>query len=111
MQDTLRHEIELMQDRICYALKDPTRIMILYLLHDHPHYVHELVDELGLPQSTISRHLQVLRHRSLVSTTRQGQAIRYALADKRIITSLDLMRDMLRGMLREQSERLAVEVS
>lgn len=91
----LEQEINLLHERICSALGDSTRILILYLLSQKDLYVNELADEINIPQSTVSRHLKILRERNLVLTNRKGTAILYSLADQRIIRSLDLMREIL----------------
>ena len=78
--------------------------MILYYLAEEPRYVNELVNAMNIPQSTISRHLGVLRERSLVKTERDGSAIRYALADHRIIEALDIMRAILATQLANSVE-------
>jgi ArsR family transcriptional regulator len=88
----LELEVNLLHERVCSALSDTTRIMILYLLNEGDHYVNEIAEELEAPQSTVSRHLKILRDRGLVTTERQGTAVLYSLADERIIQSLDLMR-------------------
>jgi len=100
----LGKEIEMLHNRICQALADPTRILILYHLADKPQYVNELVDAMQIPQSTISRHLGVLRDKSLVITEREGAAIKYDLADRRIIEALDLMRAILAKQLTNSIE-------
>lgn len=100
----LEIEIQMLHKRICYALADPTRILLLYHLAEGPRYVNELVDALKIPQSTISRHLGVLRERNLVNTERDGSAIRYTLEDKRIIESLDIMRAILATQLANSIE-------
>ena len=92
---TLEKEVTLLHERICSAMSDTTRIMILYLLSEKNMYVNEIADTLEQPQSTISRHLKVLRERGLVATERQGTAILYSLPDNRIIEALDLMRYIL----------------
>ncbi len=92
---SLEQEITLLHDRVCSALGDATRITILYLLAQQDMYVNEIAEALGQPQSTISRHLKVLRERSLVLTNRQGTAVQYSLGDQRIIAALDLMRAIL----------------
>ncbi len=92
---TLEKEVTLLHERICSAMSDTTRIMILYLLSEKSMYVNEIADVLEQPQSTISRHLKVLRERGLVVTERQGTAILYSLPDNRIIEALDLMRFIL----------------
>lgn len=100
----LGKEIEMLHNRICHALADPTRILILYHLAEKPQYVNELVDAMKIPQPTISRHLAVLRDRSLVVTERDGSAIKYNLADHRIIEALDIMRAILAKQLANSIE-------
>ena len=39
--------------------------------------VGELQDEFGIASSTLSHHLEKLRHESLVTVTREGTALRY----------------------------------
>ena len=95
LNQSLEQEIGLLHERICSALGDATRILILYLLARQDMYVNEIAEELSQPQSTVSRHLKVLRERGLVLTARQGTAILYSLADQRIIEALDLMRAIL----------------
>ncbi|HSG16279.1 MAG TPA: transcriptional regulator [Anaerolineae bacterium] len=58
-------------------------------------------------QPTVSRHLAVLRQRSLVLANRDGVAVTYSLADPRIIDLLDTMRQVLRDALARQSNWLA----
>jgi ArsR family transcriptional regulator len=99
----LEQEVELLHNRVCYALSDPTRICILYLLAEGGRFVNEIAELLDTPQPTISRHLRVLRERELVHAERQGTAVCYSLADKRIIEALDLMRGIV-------VSRLAAEV-
>ncbi|MDK2980866.1 MAG: ArsR family transcriptional regulator, zinc-responsive transcriptional repressor [Chloroflexota bacterium] len=100
----LEVEIGLLHERICSALGDPTRILILYLLSEKGMFVNEMADALDIPQSSISRHLRILRERSLVETERQGTAVLYTLPDKRIITALDLMREILSSQLRQEAK-------
>lgn len=95
----LEQEIDLLHSRICQALADPKRVLLLYLLTDGAKCVSELVDSLGVPQSTVSRHLGVLRERYLVHAERQGTSVYYTLADRRIIEALDLMREVLATQL------------
>jgi ArsR family transcriptional regulator len=97
-------EVNLLHERICSALGDPTRILILYLLAERGMYVNEISEALKLPQSSASRHLRVLRERNLVATERQGTAILYTLQDRRIIEALNLMRAILSQQLQEAAE-------
>ncbi len=72
----------------------------MYALNEQPRNVTELVNELGANQSTISRHLKVLRDHGLVQTTRHGVCITYALADERLIKALDILRAVLHDRLK-----------
>lgn len=101
-QEELEKEIKLLHERICAALGDPTRILILYLLNDRDLCVNEISAALQLPQSSASRHLRTLRERRLVSTIRQGTLIQYSLKDRRIIQALDLMRSILATQLKAE---------
>jgi DNA-binding transcriptional ArsR family regulator len=100
-------ELKLLHAHVCQALSDPTRLQILYALHEQPRNVTAMAKTLDIPQSTISRHLAVLRQRSLVTSQRDGMAVTYTLADDRVIQVLDLMRDVLRDLLKQQSQAVS----
>ena len=104
MDRTLVEEVNLLHAQMCQGLADPTRILILYSLAENPRYVNELVEMLEVSQPTISRHLKVLRDRGLVTATREGNAVRYALRDRRVIQALDLLRTVMADMLTERAE-------
>jgi DNA-binding transcriptional ArsR family regulator len=61
------------------AFGDPSRLAILRHLELGPHRVVDLVDHLGLAQSTVSTHLACLRDCGLVASTPQGRASVYSL--------------------------------
>ncbi|MHB0867029.1 MAG: ArsR/SmtB family transcription factor [Thermoleophilia bacterium] len=63
------------------ALSDDTRLRILGLLLEGELCVCDLVAILGLPQSTVSRHLSYLKHSGLVDDKRQGVWMHYQLAE------------------------------
>lgn len=100
-------ELTLLHNNICQALGDPKRIQILYALYEQPRHVTALAYDLNIPQPTISRHLRILRQRSLVLAERNGPAVVYRLPDSAIIDILDDMRQILRNTLARQSEILA----
>lgn len=63
------------------ALADETRIQLVLQLINRERAVGDLVRTLGLPQSTVSRHLGILRHAEVVATRRDGTSVYYSLAD------------------------------
>lgn len=95
----LAQEISQLEADFCFALSDPTRLLILYALNDSPRNVTELANDLNITQPTTSRHLKVLRERGLTYTVRQGTTITYHLADHRLIKALDLLRTVMRDRI------------
>jgi ArsR family transcriptional regulator len=83
--------------------------LILYALNEQPRNVTELVNDLGANQSTVSRHLKVLRDHGLVQTTRQGVCITYTLADTRLIKALDILRAVLHDSLTSKANLMVDE--
>jgi ArsR family transcriptional regulator len=100
---TLAQEVSQLEAELCFALADPTRILILYALEDGPRNVTELVAALGITQPTASRHLKILRDRGLVQPERSGVIIHYHLHDRRILQALDLLRSVLRDRLMKRA--------
>ena len=66
------------------ALSDPTRVRIVLLLAAGERTVGQLVEAIGSPQSTVSRHLSVLRSTHLVAARRQGTSMRYEISDAHV---------------------------
>jgi ArsR family transcriptional regulator len=104
MNSNLRAEINQLHAQVCNGLADPNRILILYTIADNAYNVSELARAIDLPQSTVSRHLKILRDRGMVNAQRDGQSVFYSLTDDRIIQALDLLRSMLANSLRSQGE-------
>lgn len=101
---SLKDEIHQLHAQLCNGLADPLRILILYSLADGAHHVNELAEKTNAPQPTVSRHLKILRERGLVVSERDGQYIRYSLADKRVINALDLLRLVMADNLKRRAE-------
>ena len=99
ISQTLAQEVSQLEADLCFALADPTRILILYALDEQPRNVTELTSELGSTQPTTSRHLKILRDRGLVYAERQGTTITYQISDNRLIQALDLLRSVLRDRI------------
>ena len=62
------------------SLGDPARLAIVRRLAGGPARVTDLVGELGLAQSTVSKHLACLRDCALVTVRAEGRASVYSLA-------------------------------
>jgi DNA-binding transcriptional ArsR family regulator len=92
-------ELFRLQAEICKTLADPNRLMILHMLRDGEKSVGELVAGMEVPQSNVSRHLAVLRERSLVETRREGTTIYYRLAHENIGAACDMVQHVLKTKL------------
>lgn len=99
MEKPLQEELAQFHAGICQALADTTRIAILYELAEERKNVSELVEALGSPQGTVSRHLKVLRERQMVDSERDGVNVYYSLADHRVIEALNLLREVMADIL------------
>src|SRR5215213_3022067 len=62
------------------AFSSPTRLELLDLLAQAPRTVNELARVSGQSNANTSQHLQALHAGGMVSRTREGTSVRYALA-------------------------------
>ena len=67
------------QARLLKALANETRLMIIDRLSQGRCHVGELVRLVGLDQSTVSKHLSVLRSVGVVEDERHGSTVYYML--------------------------------
>ncbi|NKQ54396.1 winged helix-turn-helix transcriptional regulator [Amycolatopsis sp. K13G38] len=95
MRKTDRAELTELHARICKALADPTRLLIINELRDGRRSVGEIADELRISQPNASRHLAVLRDRGIVATERAGSTIFYALTSNKVVGAVDLLREFM----------------
>ncbi len=77
------------------GLSDPVRLRIAHLLVQRGELcVCHLTDVLQLPQSTVSRHLNILRNSGLVDSERRGKWVYYRFVNNE--TQVIALADMLR---------------
>lgn len=70
------------------ALADPTRLAVVQHLASGEHRVRDLVEHMGLAQSTISKHLRFLVECGLVVARPEGRATWYDLAEPALLKIL-----------------------
>lgn len=68
-------------ENVLKAAGDPTRARILKLLELSDLRVSDMVDILGLSQSTVSGHLSLLKRAGLISSRKTGRMAYYSLID------------------------------
>ena len=67
-----------------HILSDPSRLRLILALAQEPMCVGELSRVVGLGQSATSHALRKLRDRGIARAMREGQMVRYHLADERL---------------------------
>lgn len=70
------------------ALGDPTRLAVLQHLASGEHRVRDLVEHIGLAQSTVSKHLSFLLECRLITVRPEGRSSWYSLTDPNAIAAL-----------------------
>lgn len=88
------------------ALAHPVRIAILEHLRNGPRSVGEIQTLTGVPGSSVSQQLAILRGRGIVVPERSGTTIRYHSADPQIYLLLDAAREIFYGHLSDSAELL-----
>ena len=76
------------------AIAHPVRMEMIVRLKADGCNVTEIQKNLGLPQSTISQHLKILKNAGVLSSRREGTKVCYTVERKEV---LEIIR-MLRGM-------------
>jgi DNA-binding transcriptional ArsR family regulator len=88
------------------ALAHPLRIGILELLRSGPLSVTQIQEATGVPGSSVSQQLGVLRGRNILSTERHGTTIIYSVADPELFELLDVARRIFNARLSETIDLL-----
>lgn len=65
--------------KVAKALAHPTRLYVLDLLQERERSVTELTESVGSDQSTVSKHLSILREVHLVTCRKEGTTVYYGL--------------------------------
>ena len=77
--------------RLFGILAEDSRLRLLQALMESSKTVTELVEMTGMKQGNVSKHLGMLASVRFVTKTREGNFVRYAIADPRIFTLCELM--------------------
>ena len=83
------------------VLAHPVRLQILEMLKFAEAKVGDIAKGLAIPQSSLSRHLLVLREAGVLKSRQQGTLIYYAIEDKSIFKVLRPIAEMLRKKLKK----------
>jgi ArsR family transcriptional regulator len=88
-------EVSDLHARVCKAIADGKRLLIINELRDSPRSVSELAAALHIAQANASQHLAILRDRGIVTARRSGSSIYYGLTSKKIVAAIDLLYEFM----------------
>jgi len=88
------------------AMADPTRLKILYSLHDNELCVTSILENVGGSQANVSKHLSVLRRTGLVDCRRDGLKVFYRIIDDGAISICKQVCDSLESRLDRERQLL-----
>lgn len=88
-------EIYELHARVCKAIADPKRLLIINELREGPKSVGEIAIGLGFSQPNTSQHLAILRERGVVTASRSGSTIYYSLRNPKVLAAVDLLREFM----------------
>ncbi len=74
------------------ALAHPVRLRMVEGLLNRECHVDKIVKALGLPQSTVSQHLGILRNHRIVEVRKEGVKTCYRVIDSKIAHLLKLLK-------------------
>ena len=82
--------LELIAERF-KALSEPARLKILNALRDGEKSVSQLMEETGLGQANVSKHLQLLHGLGFVERRKEGLYVHYSLASEDVFRLCDII--------------------
>ena len=82
--------LELIAERF-KALAEPARLKILNALRDGEKTVSQLMEETGLGQANVSKHLQLLHGLGFVERRKEGLYVHYSLASEDVFRLCDIV--------------------
>ena len=98
--------LDLIADRF-KALAEPARLELLVALRGRELTVGELVEQTGMGQANVSKHLQLLHGLNFVSRRKEGLYVYYTLSDKSVLRLCDIMCGRLEAEAKNRRRTLA----
>lgn len=80
--------------RCLRVLAHPARLLIIHLLGQGERSVQELEKEVGISQSSVSQHLNLLKDKDILESRRSAQQVFYRLKNPRLLDLTALTREL-----------------
>lgn len=88
------------------VLSDPSRLQIVCTLKAGPHNVTEIIEQTGLGQANVSKHLKLLFQAGIVSRQPRGVSAYYEIANPAFFQLCEIVCDSLSIQLDKQTQQL-----
>jgi DNA-binding transcriptional ArsR family regulator len=79
---------------MCKVFSHPLRLQILNTLREKEMSVSALADRLAVAIGNLSQHLNMMKHRRVLLTRKDGNIVYYRLANPKILDAFDLIREI-----------------
>ncbi len=89
------------------VLSEVSRLQIVCALKSGAKNVTEIIEETGLGQANVSKHLKMLAQAGIVAREQQGVCVYYEIANPFLFELCDLVCDALTLQMQQQSQQLA----
>ena len=80
--------------RCLRVLAHPALLLIIHLLGEGERSVQELEKQVGISQSSISQHLNLLKDKDILESRRSAQQVFYRLKNPRLLELTNLTREL-----------------
>lgn len=91
MVEERKIEVLIKKSELLKVIAHPMRLRILHCLLENTCNVTKLVNEIGIPQSTISQHLSKLKMCGVIVGNRKGVEIEYTVVNKEVEVIIQLL--------------------
>ena len=88
------------------VLSEVSRLQIVCSLKLGAKNVTEIIEETGLGQANVSKHLKTLTHAKVVSREQRGVCVYYQIANPFLFELCDLVCDALKNQVEHQAQQL-----
>ncbi len=74
------------------ALGHPIRLEMVKNLMENECHVNNIVERLGIPQSTASQHLSILKEKGIIKPRKNGVITCYSVVDQRVRDIIEILK-------------------
>jgi ArsR family transcriptional regulator len=108
MNSATKHRYE-SRARIAKAMAHPSRLLILDMLQEKERCVCDITRLVGADQSTVSKHLALLKAAGLVEDRKQGSSTYYRVRCRCLQGFFSCIENVLKANLKAQQEAVAID--